>query len=527
MVKILDCTLRDGGYCNQWKFGKKNINFIVNELLKSGVNIIECGFLNKSVSFDDNSTKMPTVENFSSIIPPDRKNTLFVCMLNFGDGQAEDIPNREDNFIDGIRVAFHKKNILPALELCRKLKDKGYKIFIQAMVSLSYTDEEFLSLIRQVNEFKPYAFYIVDSFGTMKKNDLLRLFYMVEHNLSQDIAIGYHSHNNMQLSYSNAQILADVKTKHNIIIDSSVFGMGRGAGNLNTELFVEYLNENINSHYNVQPLLKIVDEVLANFYNKHPWGYSLPFYLSASLGYHPNYAIFLAEKETLPMKNFYELLQSISPEDRGSFNRGKAEIYYRQYLERPYDDRNNIEELKKIFYGKDILLLAPGNSLIEYLPKIQEEMHKKNRLTVSINFADERFDTDYIFVSNMRKYKDLQEQVFEKIIATSNILDNSKSKYIINFSDYTSEYPKVVDNAGLMALHFLRTVCCTDSKIFIAGMDGYVSYHGNNFLPLSPETIPEVSIEEKNIFIAKELKNLKKIMDINFLTPTLYKMEEI
>lgn len=120
------------------------------------------------------------------------------------------------------------------------------------MVTLSYSDEEFLKLIRQVNEFMPYAFYIVDSFGMMKGKDLTRLFYMIEHNLSEEISIGFHSHNNMQLAYSNAQTLINVRSNRNLIIDSSVYGMGRGAGNLNTELFVDYLNENYGTHYKLE-----------------------------------------------------------------------------------------------------------------------------------------------------------------------------------------------------------------------------------------------------------------------------------
>lgn len=110
-----------------------------------------------------------------------------------------------------------------ALKFCEGIKSKGYKVYVQAMVSLSYSDEEFLRLIQYVNELKPYSFYIVDNFGVMKRKDLTGLFYMVEHNLAEGIAIGYHSHNNMQLAYANAQTLVDIRTKQELILDSSVF----------------------------------------------------------------------------------------------------------------------------------------------------------------------------------------------------------------------------------------------------------------------------------------------------------------
>ena len=141
------------------------------------------------------------------------------------------------------------------------------------MVSLSYTDEEFLEMLKIVNTLEPYSFYIVDSFGMMKGKDLTRLFYMVEHNLKENIWIGFHSHNNLQLAYSNAQQLISVQTNRNIIIDSAIMGMGRGAGNLNTELFLGYLNENAEKNYDIKPLLTIVDKILTPFYERNYWGY--------------------------------------------------------------------------------------------------------------------------------------------------------------------------------------------------------------------------------------------------------------
>ncbi len=175
-VHILDCTLRDGGYCNQWKFGWDNARKIVKGLVKADIDIIECGFLSEKISYDKDVTKFTTVDELRSIIPENRSNKLFVAMINYGDYDAENLPQCDGTSIDGIRVAFHKKDMDEALKLCSAIKNKGYKVFIQAMVTLSYTDNEFLTLIKEVNLMEPYAFYIVDSFGMMKNRDLIRLF---------------------------------------------------------------------------------------------------------------------------------------------------------------------------------------------------------------------------------------------------------------------------------------------------------------------------------------------------------------
>lgn len=280
-IQVLDCTLRDGGYCNNCRFGFDNEKKIVHGLVEANIDIVECGFLMNTVEYDRDVTKFTSLDEVAKIIPQNKEGKTFVMLTDYGKYRPEDLPKYDGTSVDGLRVAFHKKDRMAALEECKAIKSKGYKVFVQAMVSLSYTDEEFLDLIRRVNELEPYAFYIVDSFGMMKRKDLTRLFYLVEHNLNENIKIGFHSHNNMQLAYSNAQSLVDLHSDRELIIDASVYGMGRGAGNLNTELFVQYLNDNADGNYDIKPLLSIIDEILNEFYQRNYWGYSLPNYLSA------------------------------------------------------------------------------------------------------------------------------------------------------------------------------------------------------------------------------------------------------
>jgi Isopropylmalate/homocitrate/citramalate synthases len=263
-VRILDCTLRDGGYVNGWNFGKDKINTILEKLVSARIDIIECGFLTNSSIYDSDHSKYNSITEINTRLIFDSADIMYVCMINYGEYNLSDIPEKKGNLIEGIRVAFHKEDLLEALEFARGVKEKGYKLFLQPMVSNTYEDLEFIELIKLANKIEPYAFYIVDSFGVMKKNDLMRLYYLVDHNLDKTISIGFHSHNNLQLSFSNAQALTEIKTDRDIIIDASVFGMGRGAGNLNTELFVEHLNSMGKSNYNLNPLLQIIDQVLKN-----------------------------------------------------------------------------------------------------------------------------------------------------------------------------------------------------------------------------------------------------------------------
>ena len=137
----------------------------------------------------------------------------------------------------------------------------------------------------------------------MRKKDILRIFYLIDNNLFKDIKIGFHSHNNLQLSFSNAQELITLNSKREIIIDTSIFGMGRGAGNLCTELMLQYINENIENKYYMLPILETIDEFIMPIFKTHSWGYSVPYYIAAINDCHPSYATYLTNMQTLFVKD--------------------------------------------------------------------------------------------------------------------------------------------------------------------------------------------------------------------------------
>ena len=327
-IQILDCTLRDGGYCNDWQFGEQNIRKITNGLKEANIDIVECGFLTQKSKFGNDVSKYNSIEEFRDIIPDDRKDKLFVAMINYGEYNIDDIPKNDHKSIDGIRLAFHKKDRFEALKICELIQKKGYLVFVQPMVSMNYTDEEFLDLVNRTSVFNPYAFYIVDSFGSMQPKSLIRFFYLIENNISNEVRIGFHSHNNMQLAFSNAQTIASLQSTHKLIIDCSIYGMGRGAGNLNTELFVEYINSTFGSNYKINPLLQIIDEILNDFYKRSYWGYSLPNYISAKYDTHPNYAGYLSNKNTLTIENLNEIFEIMDSDKRVEYDK--------QYIEQLY-----------------------------------------------------------------------------------------------------------------------------------------------------------------------------------------------
>ena len=519
-VRVLDCTLRDGGYCNEWQFGFENAKKIVSGLVDANVEIIECGFITNSVTYDSESTKFTQIEQIKAILPKNRAGKIFVAMMNYGEYNVADLPVYDGSSIDGIRVAFHKINLDEALELCKQISKKGYLVFVQAMVSLSYTDEEFLSLIRRVNDFEPYAFYIVDSFGMMKSKDLIRLFYMIEHSLKENIWIGFHSHNNMQLAYSNAQRLTTVQTNRNLIIDSSIMGMGRGAGNLNTELFVEYLNENAGKDYSIKPLLTIIDKILSRFYEQNYWGYSLPNYISANHSAHPNYAGYLDAKKTLTFEDMNNIFDMMEEDKKVFFNIKYIEELYLKYQEKDRTQGEHLADFSKKLEGKTVLIIAPGRSSLTERDKIVECSKKENVLTISINFDYDEDLTDFIFLSNLRRYRDLPMSKREKSIVTSNI--SAVDVYLqVRYKELLNNTDMVRDNAGLMLVKLLINLGV--KKVYIAGMDGYSLNPDENYADQKMNFYTKIKyVEQKNKGIITVLKEYQNLIDIEMLTTPKY-----
>ncbi|WP_319995456.1 aldolase catalytic domain-containing protein [Trichococcus shcherbakoviae] len=526
VISVLDCTLRDGGYINQWQFGNKNISYILKNLVDAEVDIIECGYITAKTDYVDGSSQYDSVDRISQFIPANRKKSMFVGMINYNEYTLENLPICDNSSVDGIRVTFHKKDMQKALKYCDEISKKGYKVFVQPMVSVSYSDDEFLELIRGINLLNPYAVYLVDSFGVMKRKDLLRLFYLIDHNLSSDIKVGYHSHNNLQLAYSNAQSLVDLKIKRDLIIDSSVFGMGRGAGNLNTELFIEYLNENNDSQYKQKPILQIIDEVLNNIYLTNYWGYSLPHYISATHNCHPNYASYLAEKNTLTIEDISNILENISLEKKNGFDKDYMDSLYKTYQSIQENTIESIIELEKAFRDKNIVIIASGSSINKNTAEIKHETEKNNTVTIAINFIPDHITPDYIFVGNLRRFKEVYGKTQAKIIVTSNIHVPTNNVKIVRYIDLINDEEAVSDNSGLMFIKLM--ILLKANKVSLAGFDGYSYDSLSNY---SVEDLAFIKSNETvdllNGGIHKVIKEFSKQIPVQFITKSKYELEEV
>mgnify|MGYP003586195598 CR=1 FL=1 len=527
-IQILDCTLRDGGFVNDWYFGLGSMKSIISRLDKAGIDMIEIGFIDDRRQFDLDYAILPDTKSFETILQGlDIQNSLILGMIDFGTCDISKVSPKDSSKIDGIRVIFKKKDQDAALQYLQQIKEKGYKIYVNPVSITGYSDEEVCSLIVKINQLDPDGVSIVDTYGLMHRKDLLHYYRLFDKNLSKHITLGYHAHNNFQLVYANSIELCELQGERNIIIDSSLYGMGKGAGNANTELIAMFYNENIDNKYEVEHLLEAIDVDIIKEYAKNPWGYSLSYYLAASNDCHPDYVKFLLGKKTLAVKSVNELLSALPEENKLSFNRELIEKRYQEYQNVFCKDNDAYDFLGNELAGRKVLLLGPGLSLVNQSDKILSYISDKKPVIISINFINDMFPIDYVFIGNSKRYSQLFHYIYggccgPKVITTSNVTASSKKiDFVFNYESLINDVEPIRDNPLLMILAILVKLGAKD--VSIAGFDGYTQDNTQNYYG---EYIPLLYCQDnvmlRNNAMAERLSEYNSEITIRSLTKTLY-----
>lgn len=311
-LEILDCTLRDGGYTNNWQFDQELIFNIVNLLIHSDIKNIECGYLSNSLEKSEyistNSTRLRYIKDFDYILNSiDKKNSDFFVMIDFNDYDTHDLPKKTDTIIDGIRLAFHKRDLNNIYGQAKTIKDKGYRLFIQPMALHLYTQSEMDELInftQSLDTCSQDALYIVDSFGCMDYKDLKEYFLYIHKKLKKNVSIGLHLHNNINCAFSNSINLINDYSEYKsrkVIIDTSITGLGRGAGNIKTEFLALYLHKKFGI-YQPEKVLSIIDN--NSLFNTQKNKEDIAFFISGLDKQHPSKVMKLLEKN-ITLENIF------------------------------------------------------------------------------------------------------------------------------------------------------------------------------------------------------------------------------
>lgn len=530
-VKVLDCTLRDGGYVVNMDFGERTIKGIIGKLCETKIDIIECGFL-KDVDYRPGITTFNKIEEINRYLPDKNVNTSFVAMIDYGRYSVEKLTNYNGKGVDALRDCFFKKDRFEAMRLAQEIIHKGYKVYIQPVDILGYSDSELLELIEKVNEIRPFAFSIVDTFGSMYLEDLTRIYYLVNNNLHKNIKIGFHSHNNLQLSFALSQKFAEISFgEREVIIDTTVCGMGRGAGNTPTELIISFLNKKYNHRYNLNALLDLIDVHMDKFLKNYSWGYNTPNFIAGIHGSHVNNITYLMDKHNINTKDLRVIIESLDPLTRKRYDYDELENIYINYLYKEYDDESEKEYLREKLKNKSVFLLAPGKSVDLFSSEIIGKIREESPIVIGINHLSTLIPIDLVFYNNKKRYdfgELLDGELFYKTtkIITSNIqINDISNNLIVDYNSLIKREWKFYDNSMVMLLRLLNNLGV--HSITIAGFDGFngidnYSYYNNELESIySFEKFEIINNEIKEMLLDFK-RNMNTKISINFLTPSIF-----
>lgn len=525
-IQLLDCTIRDGGYINDWKFGRNHLISIYERLVDSGVDIIEIGFLDSRRPFDSERSIGPDTKSLKKIWGcVTKRPSMIVGMIDYGTCHIDNIESAEDSFLDGMRVIFKKQKMKEAMSFCEQLKKKGYKVFSQLVSVTAYEDEDLMKLISLANNINPYAVSIVDTYGLLFPDKLLHYASILDSKLNEGIRLGFHAHNNFQMGFANALAFLELDMNRDILVDGTLYGMGKSAGNVPLELLAMRMNELFQKEYNIGPMLEAIEDSVMPIFKKSPWGYQKFFYMTAKNECHPNYLNYYQKKGNLSQTDLDILLKRIEPdENKLIYDEQLAEKLYEDYINEKYNDADNIIRLGEELKDRIILILGPGKNIILQADLVKQFISSANPVIISINYLPDEYTVDYVFLTKGNRYEDMTVKLHDRnvgIIATSNVTEkNYPFSYIFMRRPLLEKGELFPDNSFLMLLKILSHSGV--KSVFCAGMDGYSNVEPNYANTAMEYDFIKGAAHVLNNHVQRKLNTNFADMTISFITYSHY-----
>jgi len=286
-IKVIDCTVRDGGLMNKWQFTDAFVRKVYTALTEAKVDYMEIGYLSSESAFSRKEVgpwKFCAEEDIKRIIGDNEKKIKLSAMADIGRIDYDDIPLMSDSSLDMIRVACYAHQVDKGIDLAHHCMEKGYETTINVMAVSTVGLRELDEALNDLSKSKVPTIYVVDSFGSFYSEDIEQLAKRYMEQLPGK-EIGIHCHNNQQLAFANtiSAIISGIN-----YLDGSLYGIGRGAGNCPLELLVSFLK---NPKFKVRPLIEAIETEILPWTEKIDWGYYIPYMVTGTLNQHPRTAM--------------------------------------------------------------------------------------------------------------------------------------------------------------------------------------------------------------------------------------------
>lgn len=286
-IKVMDCTVRDGGLMNNWQFSDDFVRAVYQACVQAGIDYMEIGYKSSESAFSRDEVgpwKFCDDKDLRRIVGSNKTALKLSAMADIGRIEMGDIPPAKDSVIDMLRVACYVHQIDKGITLAEHCIDKGYEVCLNLMAVSKVNEMDLDQALKDIAKSRIPIFYVVDSFGSMYCENIQHLVQKYRKALP-DKTLGIHAHNNMQLAMSNT-ITAIIENCH--MLDATLLGMGRGAGNCPIEILIAFLK---NPKYRLLPLLDVIQNHIHPLQKEISWGYHMPYLITGALNEHPRSAI--------------------------------------------------------------------------------------------------------------------------------------------------------------------------------------------------------------------------------------------
>lgn len=311
-IKVLDCTIRDGGLMNDFRFEDDFVRSVYEACVKSGVDYMEFGYKASTEVFSEEDYgpwKFCKEEDIRRIVGENDTKLKISIMADVGRTAMDDIPQREDSVVDLIRTACYIHQIPSAIQMMNDFHNKGYETTINIMAISHCNESELTEALDILGQSKVDVIYLVDSFGHYCPEQIRGLSRMyLEVGEKYGKTIGIHAHNNQQLAFANTIEALTIGVSY---LDATVSSLGRAAGNCPTELLLGFLK---NPKYKLRPILKVIEEGIRSLREGGlQWGYDIPYQITGIMNMHPRTAMKNVGKEV--WHDFTDFYDEILDED--------------------------------------------------------------------------------------------------------------------------------------------------------------------------------------------------------------------
>lgn len=535
-IQLLDCTLRDGAYIVNGKFGESAIKGIIAKLQNAGIDIIECGWL-KDSEHEVGTTYFHRPDDLLRYIGRKSSDVTYVVMIDWDRYDLNNLSDYDGKTIDAIRVVFPYNKYKEGIEVGKKIKEKGYRVFFQAANTLAYSDEDLKDLAAEINQVKPEGISVVDTFGAMYESDLERILKVLNTEIDQTIKIGFHSHNNQQMAFANSMKFVDIlsKTDRDMIVDASLCGMGRGAGNATTELIVNFLNNKYQHNYDFDAVMDAIDIYMTGFQEKYSWGYSTAYCIAGMYCCHVNNIAYLQNHHKTNAHDMRNIIEALQPDERKKYDYDLLERKYIENQDRNVNDENAIEQLRSEMgvYAenpREVLLVAPGKSSVTYYEEIKKFIDQNEPYVVAVNALLPEYEYDCMFVTNTARYEyaktaypDKFEKTFKILLSNIKTQADDGEEIIVNYNRAIKRGWLHFDNAVICALRLMDRLHV--KNIYLVGFDGFRERYNESYADESLPTLnpggdwDKLNDEIKDMF--QDVQETTKL-NITFLTESIY-----